>query len=118
MSLLLDVLLYIVAWAHVLLAPYTKVEESFTLHAIHDLLFYGGDPDALQKVSLQPRHRLARLLIRWATLAQFDHKVFSGAVPRSFVGSIIIAWLSNYVTRLANDLSLVTSKFDLQIVSS
>lgn len=59
MTLLLDVLLYIVAWAHVLLAPYTKVEESFTLHAIHDLLFYGGHPDALQKVSLQQRHRLA-----------------------------------------------------------
>jgi alpha-1,6-mannosyltransferase len=52
MTLLLDVLLYVVAWAHVLLAPYSKVEESFTLHAIHDLLFYGGDPDALQKVRI------------------------------------------------------------------
>jgi hypothetical protein len=52
MTLLLDVLLYVVAWAHVLLAPYSKVEESFTLHAIHDLLFYGGNPDALQKVRI------------------------------------------------------------------
>jgi alpha-1,6-mannosyltransferase len=59
MTLLPDVLLYVIAWAHVLLAPYTKVEESFTLHAIHDLLFYGGHPDALQKVSLQQRHHLA-----------------------------------------------------------
>jgi hypothetical protein len=31
---------------------------------------------------------------------------------------MIVAWLSNYVARLANDLSLITSKFDLQIVSS
>src|SRR5579863_6984412 len=58
MTLLLDVLFYAVAWVHVLLAPYSKVEESFTLHAIHDLLFYGGHPDALQKVSLQRCHRL------------------------------------------------------------
>jgi hypothetical protein len=50
MSLVLDVLIFAVAWTHVLLAPYTKVEESFNLHAIHDLLFYGGHPDALQKV--------------------------------------------------------------------
>ncbi|SRR6266702_373782 len=49
---------------------------------------------------------------------QFDHKVFPGAVPRSFLGSIILAWLSNHVARLANDLSLITTKFDLQIVSS
>lgn len=95
MSLVLDILIFAVAWTHVLLAPYTKVEESFSLHAIHDLLFYGGHPDALQK---------------------FDHKVFPGAVSRSFVGSIIIAWLSNYIARLANHFSLINSKFDLQIV--
>jgi hypothetical protein len=34
------------------------------------------------------------------------------------VGSIVIAWFSNHIARLANDLSLITSKFDLQIVSS
>jgi hypothetical protein len=50
MSLVLDVLIFAVAWTHVLLAPYTKVEESFNLHAIHDLLLYGGHPDVLQNV--------------------------------------------------------------------
>src|SRR5260370_27250635 len=49
---------------------------------------------------------------------QFDHKVFPGAIPRSLAGSIIVAWLSNYIARLANHFSLINSKFDLQIVSS
>ncbi|KAI0306185.1 Alg9-like mannosyltransferase family-domain-containing protein [Multifurca ochricompacta] len=95
MSLVLDALIYAVAWAHVLLAPYTKVEESFNLHAVHDIILHDLHHDGLWK---------------------FDHKVFPGAVPRSFVGSIILAWLSNHIVRLANHLSLITSKSDLQIV--
>ncbi|KAH8990246.1 glycosyltransferase family 22 protein [Lactarius akahatsu] len=95
MGLVLDTLIFAVAWTHVLLAPYTKVEESFNLHATHDILFRGVHPSAL---------------------LEFDHKVFPGAVPRSFLGSIILAWLSNHAARLANDLSLITTKFDLQVV--
>src|SRR6266403_809277 len=105
MSLVLDVLIFAVAWTHVLLAPYTKVEESFNLHVIHDLLLHGGHPDALQKV----RH--APVVISWhliGPISQFDHRVFPGAVPRSFVGSIIIAWISSYVARLANHFTLIT----------
>ena len=63
MTLVLDALIYAVAWTHVLLAPYTKVEESFTLHALHDLLLYGGSPDVLQKVRSSDII-LKRLLIR------------------------------------------------------
>ena len=36
-----DALIFATAWTHVLLAPYTKVEESFNLHATHDVLMYG-----------------------------------------------------------------------------
>ena len=64
MTLVFDALIYAIAWTHVLLAPYTKVEESFTLHALHDLLLYGGSPDALQKVKSN-NIVLKRLLIRW-----------------------------------------------------
>lgn len=39
-----------VTWAHVFLSPYTKVEESFTLHAVHDFLAYVHKPSLLSKV--------------------------------------------------------------------
>jgi alpha-1,6-mannosyltransferase len=45
-----DLVLLAVAWFHVLLTPYTKVEESFNLHAAHDVFFYGVSPNALKRV--------------------------------------------------------------------
>lgn len=43
-------LLLVVPWIHVVLAPYTKVEESFNLHATHDVFFYGIGRNALKYV--------------------------------------------------------------------
>ena len=50
MSTVLDLALILTGLSYVSLAPFTKVEESFNLHATHDVLFYGVGRDALPKV--------------------------------------------------------------------
>lgn len=44
---------FVVLFSHVLLAPYTKVEESFTLHAVHDVLVYGLNSESYAHVRLR-----------------------------------------------------------------
>ncbi|KAJ6631411.1 Alg9-like mannosyltransferase family-domain-containing protein [Mycena sp. CBHHK59/15] len=95
MSLALDGLILLTGWTHVLLAPYTKVEESFNLHAVHDVLMYGVAP---------------------SELPNYDHFIFPGAVPRTFIGSVLLAWISKPAIYLANYLGLVSSKFELQVI--
>ncbi|CCG84348.1 protein of unknown function [Taphrina deformans PYCC 5710] len=63
-------LLNIVVYAHY--APYTKVEESFNLQACFDFL----------------NHGIGNGLKFW------DHRIFPGVVPRSFLGSIIVSALA------------------------
>lgn len=63
--------------AHLLIAPYTKVEESFNIQATHDILVYGTPTSNIKE-----------------RLALYDHFEFPGAVPRTFVGPVLLAGIS------------------------
>ncbi|ORZ41237.1 Alg9-like mannosyltransferase family-domain-containing protein [Catenaria anguillulae PL171] len=63
-------LLWTVQLLYLGLAPYSKVEESFNMQAIHDILFLG-----VQDTS------------------RYDHHSFPGVVPRTFLGALTVSGL-------------------------
>lgn len=74
------------------IAPFSKVEESFNIQAIHDIFNYGVlDPSVIR--------------------SSYDHSLFLGPVPRTFVGSLVIAGLARL-------LSYASSLLGMDIVHS
>jgi alpha-1,6-mannosyltransferase len=63
---------------HLLVSPYTKVEESFNIQAIHDILVHGI-----------PTSNADQFLT-----ANYDHVSFPGSVPRTFAGALLLTGLS------------------------
>ena len=47
---------------------------------------------------------------------EYDHKIFPGAVPRTFIGNVLLAWVSTPVIKIASALELIDSKTDLQVI--
>lgn len=78
LDLFLTLLLPGLILLHLVAAPYTKVEESFNLQATHDIWTY-GTPFTNITTNLR---------------AKYDHFDFPGAVPRSFIGALVLAGVS------------------------
>jgi alpha-1,6-mannosyltransferase len=64
------------------MCPYTKVEESFNLQATHDILIYGVKD-----------------------ISNYDHFEFPGVVPRTFIGSLVLAFIVYPFKNILNILS-------------
>ncbi|KAF8717749.1 Alg9-like mannosyltransferase family, partial [Rhizoctonia solani] len=95
LGILLDLSILLVAWSHIVAAPYNKVEESFNLHATHDILAYGLTPKALP---------------------HYDHFVFPGVVPRTFIGSLVLAAGSYLPLRICTAFGIIQSKLGVQLL--
>ena len=65
-------------YLHLHVAPYTKVEESFNAQAVHDILTFGIPAKDVEET----------------LRSQYDHMTFPGAVPRTFIGALLLAGIS------------------------
>jgi hypothetical protein len=88
---------------HAVMSPLTKVEESFTLHALHDLIYRGFRPSSEvcrhNHRPLPPIRADRRRLLGPAS--KWDHVEFPGPLPRSFIPAILLSLVVKPVLWLA-----------------
>lgn len=99
----LDFLLISAIAYHLIISPYTKVEESFNIQAVHDMLNYGAFPQEIVREN-------------------YDHMEFPGVVPRTFIGSLFLSGVVKFFDILSSFFgkSLITndgiSQLDVQML--
>ncbi|XP_078177964.1 homolog of asparagine-linked glycosylation 12 isoform X9 [Carex rostrata] len=71
-----DLLLGSIGAFYVIVVPYTKVEESFNVQAMHDILYHRNN------------------------IAKYDHLEFPGVVPRTFIGAFVVSALASPLVSL------------------
>lgn len=71
---------------HVWVSPYTKVEESFNIQAVHDIQAYGVPSQNYTSFFTQ----------------RYDHVSYPGSVPRTFTGALVLAGVSTPFMRLVD----------------
>ena len=74
----MDTVLWMVAVGYAMICPYTKVEESFNVQAMHDIMEHGSN------------------------LQEYDHVLFPGVVPRTFVGALLISAITKPFAMMAD----------------
>lgn len=90
----LDATLIALVSFHLVISPFTKVEESFNIQAIHDILKFGIFP--------------------LETIDNYDHKKFPGVVPRTFLGSLVVAGLAKPILLLSSAFGFEIEGYELQ----
>eukprot|EP00922_Rhytidocystis_sp_ex-Travisia-forbesii_P022616 GHVS01033102.1.p1 GENE.GHVS01033102.1~~GHVS01033102.1.p1 ORF type:complete len:941 (+),score=226.31 GHVS01033102.1:111-2933(+) len=86
------------------LCPFTKVEESFNMQAVHDLLHIRQQQHQQQHQQQQQdeqhQHQQQQqndvesiFLPSEASLISFDHRFYPGEVPRTFIGPLLLSRL-------------------------
>jgi alpha-1,6-mannosyltransferase len=89
---LVDGLVLAVIVLYIALCPFTKVEESFNMQAMHDILEHGTD------------------------FSKYDHLSFPGVVPRSFIGALTLSIFAAPFEYVLGRLTSSGSKYHLQLV--
>lgn len=103
---------------HLWLCPFSKVEESFNTQAVHDLLVHHGDLARVRRRSASPAGCSPENTALYtppprAPRSQYDHHVFPGVVPRTFLGAAALALTSAVPATLAR--MATGSKFPMQL---
>lgn len=113
-TFLLKLLFIAVAFFHIFYCPFTKVEESFNLQAIHDILIYKLNISQVGYGDFCYFKPKILLISFYLFLFKYDHLQFPGVVPRTFIGALLVALVSSPVSYLV--LLFTENLFLLQLV--